>query len=298
MRKGIRSVSVFSPAKLNLFLAVTGKREDGFHNLMSLVSLVGMGDVVTLCPDEDEEVLECSCDHTLVPDGMDNLAAKAAEGWFRLAGGRQGVRIRIHKRIPVGGGLGGGSSNAVAVLKGLNLLAEKPLPEKLLSELAATLGSDCPLFLANSPCLIEGRGELVEDLLPMASARVSGRKVLLFAPKLSISAAEAFSALRSEFGDFSESDRAHGKVRSWLDGNDTLESILGNDLERSVFRKYPGIGILLEELRERFDWSCGMSGSGSCCFALLPEDSTTDEGKEVIWSAWGRGCFIWETVLV
>ena len=297
MRKGIRSVSVFSPAKLNLFLAVAGRREDGFHNLLSLVSLVGMGDIVTLCPDEGEDVLECHCEHTLVPDGRENLAAKAAEAWFQLAGRREGLRILIHKRIPVGGGLGGGSSNAVAVLKGLNLLADKPLPKELLTELAVNLGSDCPLFLAEDSCLIEGRGELVERLPATASARISGRKVLLFAPDLSISAIEAYSELRPDSGDFSPLDRAHGKVRSWLEGNDTLESILGNDMERPVFRKYLGISVLLEELRERFDWSCGMSGSGSCCFAFLPEDSSLDEGKEVIWSAWGRGCFICETTL-
>lgn len=297
MRKGIRSVSVFSPAKLNLFLAVTGKREDGFHNLLSLVSLVRMGDVVTIIPVEGEDVIECCCDHPLVPDDRENLAAKAAEAWFQLAGKRIGLRIRIHKRIPVGGGLGGGSSNAVAVLKGLNLLAENPLPSELLLESATALGSDCPLFLADRASLIEGRGELVEHLPSMYTERISGRKVLLFAPDLGITAEEAYSGLIPKSDDYTPSEGAHVKIRSWLQSSDSLESILGNDLERPVFRKYPGIPLLLEELRERFDWSCGMSGSGSCCFAFLPDGSSLDEGKKVIWSAWGNGCFICETVL-
>lgn len=298
MKKGVRSVSVFSPAKVNLFLAVTGKRLDGFHDVFSVVAPLGLGDVVTVVRKEGKGSVECLCENSRVPDGHDNLAAKAAIAWCERSGNRQGVRIVIIKRIPVGGGLGGGSSNAVAVLQGLNLLAKNPLPREVLWEVASSLGSDCPLFLVKGPCVLEGRGEIVKPLSQKAENRIRGRHLMLFAPPMEMRTSEVYGCMTRNPQWFSDAVQATGRIEAWKDGDQSVEALIGNDLEKPVFKKWPVFPILLEELRERFGWVCGMSGSGSCCFALLRTREHAEKGKKAILSAWGDECFLAETNLV
>ena len=123
MKSGIRSVSVFSPAKVNLFLAVTGKRPDGFHDILSVAAPLLLGDVVTIEARFGHGEVDCLCPELQLPVGEDNIAVRAARAWLNKARCEWNVCITISKRIPVGGGLGGGSSNAVATLHALNLLA-------------------------------------------------------------------------------------------------------------------------------------------------------------------------------
>jgi len=298
MKKGVRSVSVFSPAKVNLFLAVTGKRLDGFHEVISVVAPLGLGDVVTVVRAERKGSIECLCEDPRVPDGHDNLAAKAAIAWRERTGSEQGLRIVIRKRIPVGGGLGGGSSNAVAVLQGLNLLAKEPLPREVLWEVASSLGSDCPLFLAKGPCVLAGRGEIVKPLSQKAEHRIRGRHLLLFAPPMEMNTGSVYGCMTRKPEWYSDVAKATARLEAWKEGDESVETLIGNDLEKPVFKKWPGFPILLEELRERFGWVCGMSGSGSCCFALLQTREHTEEGKKAILSAWGDECFLEETNLV
>ncbi len=297
MKKGIRSVSVFSPAKVNLFLAVTGRRSDGFHDLISVATPLGFGDVVTLVRTERKNSIECLCEDSRVPDGAENLAAKAASAWCERNGSDQGLRIVIRKRIPVGGGLGGGSSNAVAVLQGLNLWTEEPLPQEDLLELASSLGSDCPLFLAKGPCFVEGRGEVVKSLPEKAARRIRGRRLLLFAPPMGLDTTETYGLLARNPERYSDAGKVRERLEAWMDGDESAGALLENDLEKPVFEKWPCFPVLLEELRERFGWACGMSGSGSCCFALLRRKEDATEGKRIILSAWGEESFVEETIM-
>ena len=295
MKTGIRSISVFSPAKVNLFLAVTGQRPDGFHDILSVVAPLLFGDVVTIEASAGVGDVDCHCPGLRLPAGEDNLAAKAARAWLSKANRKWNVHITISKCIPVGGGLGGGSSNAIATLQGLNLLAKVPLPFETLFDLARELGSDCPLFLFGEPCLLEGRGESVKPLPAKGSERFRGRRLLLFAPSLGMDTPEVYGRLARNPGWYSDMGHARSILAEWTEGSDGVDALLANDLQKPVFEKCPGFPVLLEELSEEFGWKCGMSGSGSCCFALLDKGLAVSDGIEAIRSAWGEECFVEET---
>src|SRR5215213_4707075 len=148
-----------APAKLNLFLAVTGRRTDGFHDLVSLVAPVAWGDTLRIEPAKADFSLECN--DPAVPCDETNLVLKAARA-FRAAGGwGGGAKFFLEKRIPMGAGLGGGSSDAAAALTGLNQLSGGRLTPAALEKLAGDVGSDCALFLRGTPVLMRGRGERI-----------------------------------------------------------------------------------------------------------------------------------------
>ena len=295
MKSGIRSVSVFSPAKVNLFLAVTGKRPDGFHDILSVAAPLLLGDVVTIEARAGHGEVDCLCPELQLPAGEDNIAARAARVWLNKARCEWNVCITISKRIPVGGGLGGGSSNAVATLHALNLLAKVPLPFETLLDLAGELGSDCPLFLFEEPCLLEGRGESVKPLPAKVSERFRGGRLLLFAPSLGMDTPEVYDRLARNPSWYSDMGHARALLATWTEGSDGVDALLANDLQKPIFEQCPGFPVLLEDLSENFGWTCGMSGSGSCCFALLDKDLEIADGIEAIRSAWGEECFVEET---
>lgn len=295
MKSGIRSISVFSPAKVNLFLAVTGKRSDGFHDILSVAAPLLFGDVVTVEARLGHGEIDCLCPGLQLPAGEENLAARAAKAWLSMARREWNVCITISKRIPVGGGLGGGSSNAVATLHALNLLATVPLPFESLLDLAGELGSDCPLFLFGEPCLLEGRGELVKPLAAGVAERFRGDRLLLFAPSLGMDTPEVYGRLARNPDWYSDKVGAVARLAAWIKGNDGVDVLLANDLQKPVFEKCPGFPVLLDDLSKKFGWTCGMSGSGSCCFALLENDLEIADGIDAIRSAWGQECFVEET---
>ena len=144
------------PAKLNLLLAVTGRRADGFHELVSLVAPVELGDTLTV-----EPALEFSltCDAPTLPVDDTNLVLKAAQAFRVATSWRGGARFALTKRIPSGAGLGGGSSDAATALLALNRLAGEPLAPAALAQVAAEVGSDCALFLPGGPVVMRGRGD-------------------------------------------------------------------------------------------------------------------------------------------
>ena len=182
-------VSLFSPAKLNLFLAVTGRRADGFHDLVSVAAPLDFGDQLEARSRERGagSQFTLTCDQPEVPVDGGNLVLKAAAAFVAATGWQGGVDFTLTKRIPVGAGLGGGSSNAVAALRALNQLSGGALAGEKLAAVAASLGSDCALFLHNAPVVMRGRGERIEALPASAAARLRGRRVLLFKPSFGIS---------------------------------------------------------------------------------------------------------------
>src|SRR6187551_2872654 len=199
-------VSVFSPAKLNLFLAVTGRRADGFHDLVSLVSQLSFGDELAVAikgeriGDGGRFALEC--DQPEVPVDGSNLILRAAEAFAVAANWQGGAHFRLTKRIPVGAGLGGGSSNAAAALRALNRLTGGLLDEAQLAVAAATLGSDCVLFLRDAPVVMRGRGERIAALPEPALARLRGRRVLLFKPSFGVSTPWAYQRMIARCNDY------------------------------------------------------------------------------------------------
>jgi 4-diphosphocytidyl-2-C-methyl-D-erythritol kinase len=305
----VSPIVLFSPAKLNLFLAVTGRRADGFHDLVSVVSPLAWGDTLQAAPAPD---FTLECDEAAVPVDESNLILKAAHAFRGATGWRGGVYFRLEKRIPLGAGLGGGSSNAVTALRLLNTLAGEPLKSAALKELAVRLGSDCALFLEEGPVVMRGRGEHVSALPTAAADRLHGRRVLVFKPEFGIGTPWAYArlfALASAGAAAGSGDEpvyllekdAEARLAAWLANlSAPIDDLLFNSLERAAFTKYLALPALLKSLRDNFGLAPRMSGSGSACFALLPDNLAPDRVAAITTSireAWGPGATVIETRL-
>jgi 4-diphosphocytidyl-2-C-methyl-D-erythritol kinase len=288
----VTSIAVFSPAKLNLSLAVTGRRSDGFHDLVSVVAPLDWGDTLEVEPAETGVLeLRTDCAELAVDDS--NLVIRAAKRFQARSGWRGGARIRLHKRIPLGAGLGGGSSNAVATLRALNQLAGDPLGEEAMLAVATELGSDCPLFLHRGPVVMRGRGERVEPVPPAAAARMQGQRVLIFKPAFSVSTAWAYQELaRQDPPLYLAPEQAEARLDRWLrDPRAPWDDLLFNSLEAAVFPKFVALPTLLARLHQQFGWTGRMSGSGSACFLLVPAEGAVEPVIEEIKTAWGATAF-------
>ncbi len=300
----VKKTTIFSPAKINLFLAITGRRPDGFHDLVSVVAPVSFGD--TICIEfsntADGAAMEncaLTCTDASTPVDGANLVLKAAEA-FRAASGWRGVaRFHLEKRIPMGAGLGGGSSNAACVLRALNEEAGRPLDEARLAEAAARIGSDCALFLHGAPVVMRGRGEQVERLAAGAARRLIGRRLLIFKPDVSVNTAWAYRRLAARAPEgYLPAAEAEARLAAWIAGDAGAEELLFNNMEPPAFEKFVALPVLLGQLRKKFGVAAGMSGSGSACFALLRENAAEpDAAREMtafVRSAWGRDAFVTE----
>jgi len=294
--------TVFSPAKINLFLAITGKRADGFHNLVSVVAPLDFGDELTV---EAGEGFKLVCDDPAVPLDGDNLILKAAAAYALATGWSGGAHFKLTKRIPMGAGLGGGSSNAVAALRALNQLAGGIASESCLAEIAVALGSDCALFLKNAPVIMRGRGEKVEALAAAglgtdpasagrAVVRLCDRRVLLFKPSFSISTAWAYGQMAGRGTDYLPEATAELRLKGWIGGTATAEALLFNNMEGVAFEKFVALPLLLAKLYHEFGVVGRMSGSGSACYALLDEFQATVPLEVMIRDKWGVGAFVQE----
>ncbi|MBD5782146.1 4-(cytidine 5'-diphospho)-2-C-methyl-D-erythritol kinase [Pelagicoccus sp. NFK12] len=288
-------IEVFSPAKINLFLSVLGRMETGFHELASLVAPVDFGD--TICIEAEaatEASVQLSCSDESLPTDRSNLAFAAAEGFLLRSGLNWKVTIDLQKRIPHGAGLGGGSSNASAVLLGLSELAEEAGQlglsggERL--ELAAELGSDCPLFLHGKPLVMRGRGELLSSISEEARQRLVGRELVLFKPSFSIGTAWAYRSLSGSGGRFDAREWAERRLSAWEAGEISLEALLHNSFQTPTFRKFSAFPAMFERL-EAQGFACLMSGSGSCCFALADSPAQAKTLISQVKERWGERCF-------
>jgi 4-diphosphocytidyl-2-C-methyl-D-erythritol kinase len=293
---GVNTVTVFSPAKINLFLAITGRRADGFHDLVSVVAPVAFGDELRV-EATDGDAFALSCDVAEVPLDESNLVLRAARAFREASGWRGGANFFLTKRVPMGAGLGGGSSNASAALRALNQLAGGVLAEPALAEIAARLGSDCVLFLRDAPVVMRGRGEVIAALPAGAEARLRGRRVLIFKPEFGIATAWAYGRMAAGApGTYLPAGDAEARLGAWLaDDAARAEALLFNNMEAVAFAKYLALPVLLARLRGEFGVAAGMSGSGSACYALLDEATPTARLAERVREAWGEDVFVVET---
>ena len=291
------SVTVFSPAKLNLFLAIIGRQADGFHSLVSVAVPVTFGDTLEIEPTAGGFSL--ICDEPSLAVDETNLVLQAARAFVTATRWKGGARFALTKRIPVGAGLGGGSSNAVAVLLGLNRLAGGPLDTARMAEIAARLGSDCALFLHRGPVVMRGRGEHIEPLPATGTGRLSGRRVLIFKPGFSISTAWAYRQMAAGApATYLSMVEAEARLAAWVNHpKAAAEALLFNNMEGPAFAKYMALPVLLNVLRDEFGLAPRMSGSGSACFALLLDRDPADTIIGCIREHWGDEAFIVETHL-
>lgn len=292
----VEPFSIFAPAKLNLFLAITGRRPDGFHDLVSLVARTAFGDTLHV---EPADTFSLSCDDPAVPVDEGNLVLKAAKVFVARTGWSGGARFRLEKRIPMGAGLGGGSSNGVAALRALQRLSGVSEDARL-GAMAAELGSDCPLFLHERPVIMRGRGEQIETLPETIAARLRGLRVLLFKPAFGISTPWAYGQLAAKApASYLAAVEAEAWLGRWCSNSSApIEALLFNNMEPPAFRKYVALPTLLDQLRREHGLRPRMSGSGSACFAFLRDGVDVDAIRPAIRAAWGETAFVVETTLL
>lgn len=282
------------PAKVNLLLCVTGRRPDGFHDLVSLVAPVGLADELELAWRDDGAAggvaLE-GADPALGP-ADDNLVVRAARAYAVVHPWRGTAVFRLAKRIPWGAGLGGGSSDAAGALR---LLAEA-LPggpqAEALEPLAASVGSDCPLFLRDGPVVIRGRGERVAGVPEAFRAALAGRPVALFKPPFGVATPWAYAALaKAAPASYTPAAEAERRLGALLAAGAAWPTEACNSFEEPVFAKHLALPALLRELATVPGVSARMSGSGSCCWAVADIAETLDAVVARAHAAWGPGTF-------
>ncbi len=264
-------------AKLNLFLEVTGRRGDGYHELDSLIVFAGTGDRLEMFPANDL-TLEIGGPHGApLSAGADNLVVAAARALRQSAGKTVGARIVLDKRIPVAAGVGGGSADAAAALDGLNELWRLGLGEARLRELGITLGADVPVCLFGRPALVRGSGEIIQRAPPLPPAWL-----VMANPGIALATPAVFEARR---GAFSEPHDWPPDVKTLGDLIAALEE-RRNDLEPPARSLVPEIDRVLAALADLPGARLArMSGSGATCFAIF---ATAEEARRAAALLTGR----------
>jgi 4-diphosphocytidyl-2-C-methyl-D-erythritol kinase len=263
-------------AKVNLRLEVLGRRPDGFHELRTVFQSVDLADEVELTPSGPGVELEISGAAALPADSS-NLAWRAAEGFLARWGREgEGVRIRLHKRIPVGGGLGGGSANAATVLLGMCALAGIEPPPEELASLAAGLGSDVPYFLHGGTALGTGRGERIE---PLPDPDAEPLLLWLALPPVVADTRAVFAAHRVDRSAAGGAGAEDGETAAGVPA--AWSALLGrNDLEPACLALYPAVRDVYNRLSESGAQAVRLSGSGSTIFALFADRVSGQEAGD------------------
>jgi 4-diphosphocytidyl-2-C-methyl-D-erythritol kinase len=259
-------MQLYAPAKINLSLEIKGRREDGFHEIETLIAPISLSDRLTIERGKSTGGVQFSCDDSSLSDGADNLVVRAAELFRKATKIEAGVEIALEKKIPHGAGLGGGSSDAATALLGLNELFETHLDRDALMELAAQIGSDVPFFILGSAATCRGRGEIVEP------AKLPGNlKLLLVKPEFGVPTPWAYQSWKNsrKLPDVDYAAQTLSDVR------------FVNDLERPVFEKFVLLGYLKTWLRLQPEVGAALlSGSGSTVFAVLRSGADANQLEE------------------
>lgn len=287
----MRSYTLIAPAKINLYLEIISDRPDGYHELAMILQSIGLADEINV-QSLSNQTIRVNCNHPQVPTDKSNLAYRAAElmatQFPQALAQYGGVEITINKHIPVAAGLAGGSTNAAAVLVGIDLLWNLGLTKSELEELGATLGSDVPFCVAGGTVIATGRGEQLSPLPNLDTIYI----VLAKYRSLEVSTAWAYKTYRQEFGSSylrdtenlaARADAVHSApiVKGILNKDiGEIAQKLHNDLERVVLPAYPQVS----QLRELFAAQQGvlatmMSGSGPTVFALVESEEQAQAVK-------------------
>jgi len=267
---------LLSPAKINLGLFITERRKDGFHNLQSVMVPIGLCDILEILalPEGNTGIRFTQTGIRLDSASGENLCERAYEAMSerrRLPA----VSVHLHKRVPAGAGLGGGSSNASTMLKGLNRLLKVPLPVDDLHRIAAGLGSDCPFFLYGVPMMMEGRGEILSPFRP----GLDDFHLTVLYTGLHISTREAYRNVVPTQRARHLRDEIRLPISQWI------RSVV-NDFEKPVFEMSPGLRKLKEELYRAGALYASLSGSGSALYGIfrVEPELPPDLSEHVVWS--------------
>lgn len=256
-----------APAKVNLGLEILRRRPDGYHDLETIFYQIGLSDSIELHDRREGSSMEC--DDPSLSIGADNLCLRAVAALRRASGNDRGVHVMLQKRIPTGAGLGGGSSDAAAVLRGLNAHWSIGLTVRQLQQIASTLGSDVPAFLGGPLSFGSGRGEILEDLPPRFPYWL-----VCVTPPVSVSTAWAYGHLR--LAARNEHRPLRKRFLEALPDLVALKNVLTNDFETSVLPAHPAIAEVKRMLLEAGCSLALMSGSGSSVFGLTEDRASAE----------------------
>jgi 4-diphosphocytidyl-2-C-methyl-D-erythritol kinase len=276
------SISIETPAKINLTLEVLGKRADGYHALRSVVMPVSLSDTLTLTPTAGEVSLTVTAepwvDLSLIGPPEKNLCVRAVRLLQARYARDSGVKIHIHKRIPIGGGMGGGSANAAGVIRGLNDLWALRLSRGEMMELGAELGSDVPALVHGGAVLMEGRGEFITGLFQgLSETTCRGFWLVIANPGISCSTAEVFKNWKASLTP--PPSFLNNMLSFVRTGQVTAASdVLYNGLQQGVFERYPLVAQAASQLKAAGCLGVLLSGSGASVFGLVRDET---HGQEV-----------------
>ena len=267
------SIEIHCAAKINLYLDVTATLEDGYHELETFYQPVGLYDEIRIM--RSGEGIQLSGDEPSIRWDESNLCHRAARLVMERAGHRSGVRMNVRKRIPHGAGLGGGSSNAAAILLGINTLFGFGLGMEELLEMGAELGSDVPFFVLGRPAIGKGRGEILEEAEGLAAGWI-----VIVKPEITISTSWAYQNIKiglTRPGDVATLEQ----LREGLGRFPEVELTTWNSFTDIVVGHYPEIGELIAAMKDGGAVLSSLSGSGSACFGIFSKEEQATEVEKV-----------------
>ena len=247
----------FPPCKINVGLNVVLKRSDGYHEIETCFYPLPWTDILEIILSDTLEFIQSGI---VIPGNPEeNLCVKAYQ-LLRKDFELQPVKIHLHKIIPTGAGLGGGSSDGAHALRLLNTICNLKIDHAKLKDYASRLGSDCAFFMEDKPMLGTGRGEVLENI----EVNLKGKFIVLVKPDIHISTAEAYASIKPAFNANRVKDVAASDILNW-------RSLLKNDFEDSLFEKYPLLKQIKENLYKHGAIYASMSGSGSSVYGIFEE---------------------------
>jgi 4-diphosphocytidyl-2-C-methyl-D-erythritol kinase len=263
----------FPPCKINLGLNIIYKRADGFHDLETCFYPIPWADILEIIP--SKQLIFTSSGNAIPGKVEDNLCLKAyhlIKTDFDIAS----VKIHLHKIIPIGAGLGGGSSDAAHTLRLLNEIFNLSLSIDQLKSYASKLGSDCSFFIEDKPMLGSGKGEILNEI----DLSLNGFYLVIVKPAIHVSTQEAYSGISPKRPTMKIQEILKRPVADW-------KEVLKNDFEESIFKKYPAIAEIKTKLYSRGAIYACMSGSGSSVFALFekPVELEKEFGRMDYWGS-------------
>ncbi len=254
---------VFPHAKINLGLSIISKRPDGFHNLETVFYPVPLRDALEIVPSDEYSFIQTGLKITGKQE--DNLVLKACRLLEKHYPQIKPLEIHLHKIIPLGAGLGGGSSDAAETIQLINRLCNLDISSDILSAYASELGSDCPFFMQSAPCIATGRGEILEPL----SLDISNYSLLLVHPEIRINTGWAFSKIKPSLPKYSLKQSISEPVRDWI-------YTISNDFEIPVFEAHPQLQVIKNRLYEAGAIYASMTGSGSTIYGIFDKSAVPD----------------------
>ena len=265
------AIELLSPAKVNVFLKITGQRVDGYHELLTVFVPVSLYDKLIIS--KSEKGLEVYYRGREIPNNQNNLVSRAAISFFEKTGIKKGIKITLIKNIPISSGLGGGSSDAATTLKGLNQLWPNALSKEDLEKLALSLGADVPFFLLQKPAMARGIGEILQPIENFPSLWY-----VIVSPNLMISTAWTYERIKLNLTN----NRNQNKMSSFKKNIFNISELLFNDLERVTLVKYPFLSSIKESLLQVGALGALMTGSGPSIFGLFDSAKKAQKAGNIL----------------